>query len=221
VDSPKYIYKTTEGTFIKAELSKGVKILKRFTYIVVVLMIICSLLFQKNMFLEISFAGQACLIFVIIRLFIINQPKEMSTPVEIRFYDDYLIVYREHAPNASFYNLISYDQVSYSDIYNCIIERKSHEFQIYGYNMKSTVYMYKSDGTISDKPKEDKVYKEGSIIIRIPVSDDSDYNEKLEEDIEKIKSEIEKHSPLNVVVMDDWRGLSGSNINRSKYRTWL
>jgi len=200
VEDPNYVFKTVGGTNVPGKNAKTMKGFRIVVLSVVVVIIAGSLLSGENLFLEMSMGARSCLFFAIIVSIFHVTDVEIPTPVEFRFFDDYLIVYQEHASNASIYNQIEIYQMKYSDITKCQIMINRHQLEIYANNLKQTFYKYKSDGTVEEKPKEDEVYDSGVVFSRIPLSDDDDYKEKLDEDIKKIKTEIENHSPIKVNV---------------------
>ena len=102
------------------------KILKYAVWAIVALMIIFSLILGENFFFEISSSARIVLIGLVIGSFVWRDKTiEAPSPMEIRFYDDYLIVYKEkHYYNKKypewsiikFFTMISHPGKDYNEI---------------------------------------------------------------------------------------------------------
>lgn len=113
--------------------------------------------------------------------------KKVSSPFEIRFYDEYLVVYREKRYYSKSVSRKEYDKFFYKDIKKCQYRTVTKRMNIYGI-VEGTWFNYKKDGTLPTNPTYHKTV------------DSICYFYPSEENRVDFVREIESHSPIRVVV---------------------
>ena len=117
-----------------------------------------------------------------------GKKEYMPSPMELQFFDDYLVLY---LPKRYYSNKVTRKQINmmkYSEISKCVFKIQSKRIQIYG-NRKSEWYNYKKDGTLPSKPTEERSFTQGMIYFNTQFATEIDF-----------KQEIENHSPLQVII---------------------
>ena len=93
VEKPNYIIRTNEAVLFPKEQSGGIVYLKIGVIVVVVVIIVGSLLFQQNLFAELSWTPRIILITLVLTILTMNGGKEYGpSPMELQFYDEYLVL---------------------------------------------------------------------------------------------------------------------------------
>ena len=192
MEKPNYVIKTNEAVLIPTKQSSGFTFLKTGVWIVAAVIVIGSLLFQDNLFSELSWTAQVLLIVLALGVTFLGGKKEYApSPMELQFFDDYLVLYLPHRYLDDSETRKQINIMKYSDITKCVYKSKSTRVQIYG-DGQSTWYKYKKDGSLPEKPTRDRFVTNGMIY----------FNTCLAADVDFIK-EIEKHSPLKVIIEND------------------
>ena len=192
MEKPNYVIKTNEAVLIPTKQSSGFTFLKTGVWIVAAVIVIGSLLFQDNLFSELSWTAQVLLIVLALGVTFLGGKKEYApSPMELQFFDDYLVLYLPYRYLDDRETRKQINIMKYSDITKCVYKSKSTRVQIYG-DGQSTWYKYKKDGSLPEKPTKDRFVTNGMIY----------FNTCLATDVDFIK-EIEKHSPLKVIIEND------------------
>lgn len=189
MDNSNYAIKTYEAVLMPTEDNKGKRWLKNCVWVIIGIIFIGSFVLDINVFEELSWPVRIFLIILAIGFGFYGGKKEyMPSPMELHFYDDYLVLY---LPKRYYSRKVTRKQINtmkYSEISKCVLKNKSNRIQIYG-NGNSVWYNYKIDGSIPSKPTEERRFTEGMIYFNIQFASDIDF-----------KEEIESHSPLKVIV---------------------
>ena len=189
MESPKYVIKTNEAVLMPTENNKEKSILKVCIWIVIGVIIVASFVFQDNIFAELSWPVRIFLIVLAVGLGFYGGKKEyMESPMELRFYDDRLMLY---LPKRYYSNRVSrrqFNTMKYSDITKCVYKKRSNWIHIYG-DGESVWYNYKKDGTLPKQPTETRKFTQGLVYFNTQFATDIDF-----------KTEIENHSPIQVIV---------------------
>ncbi|WP_428909701.1 hypothetical protein [Niallia sp. Krafla_26] len=188
MEKPNYVLKANEGVLVPKNENLPLGKIKLAVWIVVGVIILGSLLFQDNLFSELSGTAQVLLVVLAIGVSFTGGTKMVSSPFEIRFYDDYLVVYREKKTYNKKVSRKEYDKFYYKDITKCQYRTKSKQINIYG-DTEATWYNYNKDGSLPEKPSYQRTVKGGLCWFYTSLSPEVDF-----------VSEIEKHSPIKVVV---------------------
>ena len=92
-------------------------IFKKMVWILIILFIIISLYFHKNIFMELAFGTRLLLIVISVAILGTAYATEKTpSPFEIRFYEDYMVVYREKYYYDRDLSRKEYDKFFYKDI---------------------------------------------------------------------------------------------------------
>ena len=188
MESLLYCLKMDEAVLVPKEGYRKIEWFKKAVWIVVAVIVLASFVFRSNIFAELSWTARLLLIFMAIGTLFINTWIDTPSPVEIQFYETYLIVFR---PKFQFTSRIIREEINifrYSEITKVLYKKRSNRLHIYG-NVSVKYTNYDSNGIKGEKPTEEKTVDEGGVWIRLHFADNID-----------IVSEIESHSPLHVTV---------------------
>ena len=192
MDKPNYVLKTNEAVLMPIENNNTANIIKICVWIIVGIIVLGSILFQENLFSELSWTARIMLIVVAVGFGFYDGKKEYCpSPMELQFYDEYLVLY---LPKRYYSKRVTRKQINtmkYADISKCAFKAKSNRIHIYG-NGTSVWYNYKKDGSLPENPTESRTFTQGLIY----------FNTSLASDVDFIR-EIETNSPLHVVVEND------------------
>lgn len=192
MDKPNYVLYANEAVLMPVKKNNGANIIKISVWIVVAIIVFGSILFHDNLFTELSWPVRIMLIIVVLRFGFYGGKKEyFPSPMELRFYDDYLVLY---LPKRYYSKRVTRKEIStmkYADISKCVFKEKSSRIHIYG-NGTSIWYNYRKDGSLPEKPTENRTFTQGLIY----------FNTSLAPDIDFVR-EIETNSPLRVIIEND------------------
>ncbi|MDO4391695.1 MAG: hypothetical protein Q4C11_01155 [Clostridium sp.] len=164
--------------------------IKKAVVIIIAIIVIFSIIFGENLFLELSWTARILLIAIALGILFTGKKEDVPSPAELRFYDDYLLLFLERKYYSEKSIKQEYLKMKYSDITKVkyLPNTSNKRFQIYG-NGHSLHYDVKKDGSLSIQPSRDKMFEEGMIY----------FSTNLNQNIDFIK-EIEEHSPLKVEI---------------------
>ena len=164
--------------------------IKKTVVIIIAIIVIFSIIFGENLFLELSWTARILLIALALGILFTGKKEDVPSPAELRFYDDYLLLFLERKYYSERSIKQEYLKMKYSDITKVkyLPNTSNKRFQIYG-NGHSLHYDLKKDGNISKKASRDKMFEKGMIY----------FSTNLNQNIDFIK-EIEEHSPLKVEI---------------------
>ena len=150
------------------------KILKYAVWAIVALMIIFSLILGENFFFEISSSARIVLIGLVIGSFVWRDKTiEAPSPMEIRFYDDYLIVYKEKHYYNKKISRMEYYKIFYHDI-----TRLRYEYQLKKFKISGTIdamwFDYQKDGSVPPEPTSHRIV-EGTMCYFYIFGNDEEY----------------------------------------------
>lgn len=188
MESPNYVIKTNEAVLVPTKQSFGFRFLKTGVWIVVAVIVLGSLLFQYNLFSELSWTARVLLIVLVLRVTFLGKKEYTPSPMELQFFDDHLVLYLPKRYYGRRLTRMEINQMKYSEITKCVYKAESTLICLYGKGI-STWYNYKADGTIPQTPTKVNSYNEGLIYFDTRLATDVDF-----------KTEIENHSPIQVIV---------------------
>lgn len=164
--------------------------IKKAVVIIIAIIVIFSIIFGENLFLDLSWTARILLIAIALGILFTGKKEDVPSPAELRFYDDYLLLFLERKYYSEKSIKQEYLKMKYSDITKVkyLPNTSNKRFQIYG-NGHSLHYDVKKDGSLSIQPSRDKMVEEGMIY----------FSTNLNQNIDFIK-EIEEHSPLKVEI---------------------
>lgn len=163
--------------------------IKMAVLIIIGIIIVGSLIFQDNLFTELGWTARIILISLFIGTLFTGKTEKIKSPIEIRFYDDYLIVYREKRYYSKKVSRMEYNKFYYKDITKCEYNAKLKRIDIVG-KINATWYDYNKDGSIPQNPTYNRDV-DGGICY---------FYTDLEENLDIVK-EIEEHSTIKVKVL--------------------
>ncbi|MBQ8210273.1 MAG: hypothetical protein IJZ35_06810 [Clostridia bacterium] len=189
MNAPKYILRINEAVFMPVERNKIKYAIKIFVWVIVAVIILSSLIFQDNMFSELSWMSRAFLICLAVGFgFYGNKTELTPSHMELQFFNDYVVVYR---PNRYYSRRVTRKEIikiNYCDISRCVLKTQAQRIHIYCGGV-STFFKLKSNGTFPQSPTEVRNFAEGLVYFDISFIKDVD-----------IVKEIETHSPIKVIV---------------------
>ena len=180
---PNYILKFDETCFIPQESKTSW--ISKIAGAVLVLLLVFSFIFRVNMFAKMSVAALVLLFWVIIKNF--PSDEAVPFPVELRFYEDCLVIYREKhyaGKNKVWKEIAKY---MYLDISDCkyLKNKSTKRIHIYGdFYLKR--WKYNKDGSLQSAPIMDKTITKGMTFFSTMLTDVD------------VAGEIEAHSPIKV-----------------------
>lgn len=150
--------------------------------------VIVSMLLRENLFGEMSGYTIGVLLATLFFSSMMKRTEWAPCPIELRFYDDYLVVYRDYVPYKNGKKLRQeWAEFRYEDIRLVRWRLKANRVLIEG--IVHGVYIWYDDhGNLTDKKKYDKITDSGFI-----------FNTHNMGEID-LATEIETHSPLKVEV---------------------
>ncbi|RDU35669.1 hypothetical protein DRW41_16110 [Neobacillus piezotolerans] len=185
MDQPNYVLSTNENILVPK--NKKISRLKLPVLIIIAVMLIGSILFQDNLFSELSATTQILLISLVIGIFSAGGSTRAPSPIELRFYDDYLVVYRPKRYYDERVTRREFNKFYYKDISKIVFKSNLQRLHIYGI-INVEWYNYDKNGELPSKPT--KVMSTRSLcFFRTSAAPEVDF-----------VAEIENHSPIKVTV---------------------
>lgn len=189
MEKPNYVLKTNEAVLVPKTQKKGLIILKTGVWLIVAVIVTGSFLFQDNLFSELSWTARILLIILAFGVSFLGRKREYApSPMELQFFEDYLVLFLPKRYYSKRVTRMEINQMKYSEITKCVFKTRSQRIHLYG-NGTSTWYNFKPDGTIPQTPTQVKNYTAGLIYFNTQLATDVDF-----------KTEIESHSPIQVIV---------------------
>ena len=187
-ENPNYVLKFNDTD--RKKVKDSTYFIKRIVIIIIAAIIILSIIFGDNLFLELSWTTRILLISLALGVLFTGKKEDVPSPAELRFYDDYFVLFLHRKYYSKRCIRQEYLEMKYSDITKVKYLPNTYNkmFQIYG-NGRSIWYNLKADGSIPSQPTEDRTYENGMIY----------FSTNLNQNIDFIK-EIEEHSPLKVEI---------------------
>ena len=190
MEKPNYILKTTESVFIPKNKNAVIEVIIIGGIIVTGLILIVSLLAQLPMILTLGMG----VLFTLLLWRLVGSPNvgrnslAAPSPLEIWFYDDHLIIYRESLYCNKTLSRRTFDKLFYKDIQKCEYKMISSKMIFSGLT-ESVWYDYNQDGSLPEYPTHHET------------TDCSDFCTTEPPDTDFV-AEIENHSPIKVVMQD-------------------
>ena len=195
MEQPNYVLRTNEAVLMPKKMPKGKRIafdiLKKLFLFVIIGLIVCSVIFGENMFAEMGFSGIVAIVFVAGVLIKNGGKEDVPSPIELQFYDEYLIFYQ---PKRYLGKRVTERRITkfyYKDITKCVYYEKLQRLHIYG-GGTSRWYNYRKDGSLPEEPTGTRSTDDGMTLISTRCAPDVDF-----------KKEIEEHSPIKVIIDKD------------------
>ena len=192
MEQPNYVLRTNEAVLMPKKMPKGKRIAfdiqKKLFLFVIIGLIVCSVIFREDMFAEMGFSGIVAMVFVAGVLIKNGGHEDVPSPIELQFYDEYLIFYQ---PKRYLGKRVTERRITkfyYKDITKCVYYEKLQRIHIYG-GGTCTWYNYRKDGSLPEEPTATKSTDDGMTLFSTRCAPDVDF-----------KKEIEEHSPIKVII---------------------
>lgn len=187
VEQPKYVLRFNEAVLVAKE-SKIITI-RRSIWVIAAIIIIASFIFRENMLRELSWPVRVILFSLCIGTLFIPGRERKPFPMEVRFYDSYLVVYREKYVYSKRLSRKMIDKFMYSDIHEIMFRKRAQRINIYGV-VEGIWYNYNRDGTLPEAPTYHKTTDSISYFYTM-----------FAQDVDFVK-EFERHCPVKVTISD-------------------
>lgn len=193
MEQPNYILKTFQSDLVPVKPKQGFIFLKIGVWIVVAILVFGSLFFRDNLFMELSGTTRILLIALAIGVSFAGNKKDYApSPLELRFYDDYIVFYLEKKYYSKRVTKMEFIQMKYAEISKCEFDTRNQMVYVHGDGI-AKLYKYNKDGTLPSEPTDVRNAKGGLMY----------FGTRFMKDID-IKKEIEEHSPIKVITMQSW-----------------
>lgn len=197
-DTPNYVLKTHSSVLKPVKERKAVTITRNCLWVVLGILTVGSLVLRVNLYMELNIVAKVLLGVLIIR-YLYRGKEYKPIPMELQFYDDYLIVYFPERWYSNRYTRKEINKLKYKDITRCVIKTEDERVHIYG-SGESIWYKFRKDGTVPEEPDKVRKYEGGLVYFGTQFLNGIN-----------IKEVIESHSPLEVEVEGDIGQFEGQN----------
>lgn len=153
--NPIFVLNFNESAWVAKKNAKQILLMKKLVFGVVVFGILGSILFGDNLFAEISFHAKVLLFALLISACFVKSKEKGPKPMELRFYEDHLVMYRPNRYYSPKLSRAEFDKFLYKDIKKILYRPETQRLNIYGI-VEGTWYNYNKDGSLSEKPSYHK-----------------------------------------------------------------
>ena len=165
-------------------------ILKIAVYIFLVAAIFISLFIEGYVLEDLNFGPKVILIAFLIGFFMLDKKEKVPFDIELRFYDDYIDLYREKC----YYNRLvtrkEHNKIFYKNFQRCEYRTNTKRLNFYG-DKEGIWYNYKKDGTLPAEPTYHRTITEALAYFYV-----------CGDEYQELIAEIEAHSPIKVTYKD-------------------
>lgn len=190
MNEPKYVLRTYESAWAPTKNAKQVAFAKKAVRIILVVLLVGSLLFQDNLFVEMSFMPKVLLISLFFGTCFVKTKEKVPKPFEIRFYEDHLVLYRENRYYSPRLSRMEFDKFMYKDIKKILYRPETHRLNIYGV-VEGKWFNYNKDGSLPENPSYHKTTDSFSYFYT---------NEAPDVDFVEV---FEKYTPIKVTILEN------------------
>ncbi len=174
MENPKYRLRTNETVSVPTGSNQLFATLRTVVWIIVGIIFVGSFAFDANLLFEMSWTTRILLISLVISIgFWRPKSQPVPSPIEIWFYDDYLVVYREKRYYSKKISRKEYNKFFYSGITRFEYDFRLKRLDIIG-KIDATWFNYNSDGTVPDVPFYHRIYDGGICYFYVNGNDERD-----------------------------------------------
>jgi hypothetical protein len=161
MDSPKYVIKTHETVSMPTGNNQPFATLRIVVWVIIAVIILGSFVFGDNLFSELSWTARMILIALAIGISFWGPKSEsVASPLEIRFYSDYLVVFREKRYYSRKVSRKEYNKFFYSDISKIEYDYRIKRLDFIG-KIDAMWFNYNKDGSVPQNPSYHRVVDGG------------------------------------------------------------
>lgn len=161
MDSPKYIIKTHETVSMPTGNNQPFAALRIVVWVIIAVIILGSFVFGDNLFSELSWTARMILIALAIGISFWGPKSEpVASPLEIRFYNDYLVVFREKRYYSRKVSRKEYNKFFYSDISKIEYDYRIKRLDFIG-KIDAMWFNYNKDGSVPQNPSYHRIVDGG------------------------------------------------------------
>ncbi len=181
MDSPKYVIKTHETVSMPMGNNQPFATLKILVWVIIAMIALGSLVFDNNFFFEISWTARVMLVSLVIGFgFWKPKSENIASPIEIQFYDDYLVVFREKRYYDRKVSRKEYNKFFYSDISKIDYDYRTRRLNLVG-KIDAMWFNYNKDGSVPQNPSYHRVVDGGICYFYVNDNDEDTILKCLEE----------------------------------------
>ncbi|MBQ6985884.1 MAG: hypothetical protein IJR48_07970 [Oscillibacter sp.] len=189
MDTPRYVLSALDATAVtKANMGAVVRV-KIAVWILLGVMLLLSLLTGENVFRGLSWPAKLSVIVLTLWALCFNTDELAPAPMELRFYDDRLVVYHDRRAYSPRNVRREIRTIYYRDVKECQYRKRRARVNIVG-RFEDTWYTFPPDGPPPAQASRQRVV-DGAITFHTYFSPEIDF-----------AAEIEAHSPLRVTVTE-------------------
>lgn len=148
---PNYVMKLTEAVWMPKDKDTPLHRVKVAVWVILAIIVIASLIFRESIFKALNWQVRVLLIILCIGTFFVGGHKKERSEMEIRFYDDRLVIYREKFYCYGSVYQKEYNIVPYDGIKEVVFRNETKRLNINGM-IEGIWYKYRKDGTVPDEP---------------------------------------------------------------------
>lgn len=161
MDSPKYVIKTHETVSMPTGNNQPFATLRIVVWVIIAVIILGSFVFGDNLFSELSWTARMILIALAIGISFWGPKSEpVASPLEIRFYSDYLVVFREKRYYSRKVSRKEYNKFFYSDISKIEYDYRIKRLDFIG-KIDAMWFNYNKDGSVPQNPSYHRIVDGG------------------------------------------------------------
>lgn len=185
---PNYILKADEAVLMPTKDNTSFHKIKVTVWVILAIILMLSFVFRENIFGQLNWTSRCLLIALALGTCFIGPKKaNVPSPIEIRFYDTYLVLYRPKRYYSSRVTRCEFNTMKYSEITKCLYKTESQRLHFYG-TVDAKWFNFDKAGVVSEKPTYNRVVEDTLLYISTRCSE-TDF-----------VSEIEAHSPIKVEI---------------------
>lgn len=161
MDSPKYVIKTHETVSMPTGNNQPFATLRIVVWVIIAVIILGSFVFGDNLFSELSWTARMILIALAIGISFWGPKSEpVASPLEIRFYSDYLVVFREKRYYSRKVSRKEYNKFFYSDISKIEYNYRTKRLDFIG-KIDAMWFNYNKDSSVPQNPSYHRIVDGG------------------------------------------------------------
>ena len=161
MDSPKYVIKTHETVSMPTGNNQPFATLRIVVWVIIAVIILGSFVFGDNLFSELSWTARMIFIALAIGISFWGPKSEpVASPLEMRFYSDYLVVFREKRYYSRKVSRKEYNKFFYSDISKIEYDYRTKRLDFIG-KIDAMWFNYNKDGSVPQNPSYHRIVDGG------------------------------------------------------------